>query len=235
VTDAGIRLDDHQVLDGVGLTGREISFSVFGVAGQAGALRALEVLANRLDLVITNVVAAPQALASIIPYAEAIVLDIGFSGTDVCLIRNDALVATAWIPFGGYFFTQSLAQAMEIDSSTARELKHAFANDNLTGTEPSRVETRLDGPRHRWYDAVLEVLAELSFDKPLPRRIYLTGGGSLLPGLDKLLRTDPMSYEGAPEVIRLGSQSLPVIKDLTDSLDYNLFALTLSLTVGLPE
>ncbi|MCP4704895.1 MAG: hypothetical protein GY865_09820, partial [candidate division Zixibacteria bacterium] len=48
VTDAGIYLDGRLVLGGPGLTGRDISFSVFGVAGQAGALRALEVLANRL-------------------------------------------------------------------------------------------------------------------------------------------------------------------------------------------
>ena len=33
---------------------------------------------------------------------------------------------------------------------------------------------------------------------------------------------------------RLG-QSLPGIKDVTEALDYNLFALTISLIVGLPE
>src|SRR5574341_860999 len=81
VTDAGIRLDDHLVLEGLGLTGQEISFSVFGVAGQAGALRALQVLATRLDLEVANVVAASQALAATMPQAEAIILDTGLSGT----------------------------------------------------------------------------------------------------------------------------------------------------------
>jgi cell division ATPase FtsA len=235
VNDAGLRLDNHLVLDGVGLTGTELSLSVFGVAGQAGALRSLEVLADRLDLAITNVVALPQALASVTPYAEAIILDIGFSGTDICLIRNDGLVGADWTPFGGYFFTRSLARALKVDTPAATELKHAWSRGELDQAEAARVQTHLDQPRLRWYHAVMEVLAELSGDKSLPRRIYMTGGGSLLPGLDKLLRTDPTPFDSAPEVSQLGQPSGLVIKDLTGSLNYSLFTLTLSLTIGLPE
>lgn len=241
VNDAGLRLDNHLVLDGVGLTGQEISFSVFGVAGQAGALRSLEVLADRLDLSIANVVAAPQALASITPYAEGIILDIGFSGTDVCLIRDDALVGADWIPFGGYFFTQSLARALEIDIIAAQELKHAFSDGGLAKAKAAEVANCLDEPRARWYDAIMEVLARLASDnplasaKPLPRRIYTTGGGSRLPGLERLLRADPTPFDSAPEVIQLGQQSTLSIKDLTDSMDYNFFTLTLSLIIGLPQ
>jgi cell division ATPase FtsA len=240
VNDAGLRLDNHLVLDGVGLTGQEISFSLFGVAGQAGALRSLEVLAQRLDLSIANVVASPQALASIAPYAEAIILDIGFSGTDICLIRDDALVGTDWIPFGGYFFTQSLARAMGIELTAARELKHAFSEGGLAKAKAAQVANYLDEPRARWYNAVMEVLARLSsdnplsHDKPLPKRIYMTGGGCRLPGLERLLRTDPTLFDSAPEVTQLGQQSSLSIKDLTDSLDYNFFTLTLSLIIGLP-
>jgi cell division ATPase FtsA len=81
----------------------------------------------------------------------------------------------------------------------------------------------------------MEVLAEFSYNGSLPRRIYLTGGGSLLPGLDKLLRTNPDPFDAAPEVSRLLGPVLPGIKDVTEALDYNLFALTISLIVGLPE
>ena len=81
----------------------------------------------------------------------------------------------------------------------------------------------------------MEVLTDLSLDKALPKRIYMTGGGSLLPGLDKLLRSDPLPFDSAPEVFQLGRKKLSSIKDLTDSLDYNIFALTLGSTIGLPE
>ena len=234
VTDAGLRLDNYPVLDGIGLTGAEITFSVFGVAGQAGALRALEVLAHRLDLSLANVVASPQALAAMVPYADAVILDIGFSGTDVCLIKGNALVSADWMPFGGYFFTQSLARSMHIDQPTARALKHALSKDELSEEKAEQVELHLAPIRRRWHKAALELLTERSPYNSLPRRIFMTGGGSLLPGLDKLLRTNPDPFDSAPDVSQLVSQGLPV-KDLTGALDYNLFALTISLIVGLPE
>jgi cell division ATPase FtsA len=195
----------------------------------------LEVLADRLDLILVNIVAAPQALASLAPHTESIILDAGFSGTDICLIRNNALVAAAWIPFGGYFFRYGLAQAMNVELAIAKELIHTLAGGQLAAREAAKLEGYLQPLRHRWYEGVMEVLADFSYDVPLPRRIYLTGGGSLLPGLDKLLRTNPAPFDSAPEVSRLIGLSLPGIKDITEALDYNLFALTLSLIVGLPE
>lgn len=243
VTDAGVYLDGRLVLGGIGLSGSELTYSVFGVAGQAAAMRALEVLANRLDLMITNVVAAWQALAAMSPHPEAILLDTGFAGTDICLIRDNALVAAGWIPFGGGFFTQSLGQGMELAPLEARQLKHAFAGGELPQAEAERVDAHLARARRRWYEAVMESLVELSlqadssglaFDRPLPRRIYLAGCGNLIPGLDKILPSDPAPFDGVPEVARLGPRALPTIKDLTENLDYNLFSLALSLTIGLP-
>jgi cell division ATPase FtsA len=235
VTDAGIRLDEHLVLEGLGLTGQELSLSVFGVAGHGGALRALQVLANRLDLEVANVVAAAQALAAVTPQAEAIIVDIGLSGTDICLIRDNALVAAGSTPFGGAFFTQAVAQALSVDLAEAEKLKRAFVANALPQEKAGQLEVYLDGPRCRWYDAVMDFLVGSVQGKPLPRKIYLTGGGSLLPGLDRLLRADPSLFQRAPEVTRLGAQALVAAKDLTQGLDYNLFGLALSLLVGLPD
>lgn len=235
VTDAGIRLDGHLVLEGLGLTGEEVSLSVFGVAGQAGALRALQVLANRLDLEVANVVAAAQALAAVTPQAEAIILDTGLSGSDICLIRDNALVAAGSTPFGGAFFTQAIAQALGLDLTAAERLKRAFGANALPQEQVEQLEAALDGPRCRWYDAVMDFLAEAAGGKELPRKIFLVGGGSLLPGLDKYLRADPSPFQRAPEVARLGVHGLGTAKDLTQGLDYNLFGLALSLLVGLPD
>jgi hypothetical protein len=81
----------------------------------------------------------------------------------------------------------------------------------------------------------MEFLLASGGARPLPRKVYLNGGGSLLPDLDKLLRAHPAPFDRAPEVSRVGALSLPEIKDLTNSIDYHLFALALSLTAGLPE
>jgi cell division ATPase FtsA len=230
VTDAATMLDGRLVVGEVGLTGRKISHSVFGVAAQASALRGLEVLAEALNLSIANVVASPHALAALSPQTDAIILDIGFSGTDILLIRNDALTATDWVPFGGYFFTQALAQLLGLSAKAARTLKHAYGNGSLLGDQAERMAGHLEPAFQRWYNAVFEVF--INFNQNLPRRIYLTGGASQMPGFERVLKINPAPFEAAPEVHRLGPTA---IKDLTDSMNYNLMALALSLTVGIPE
>ena len=235
VTDAGIRLDGHLVLGGVGLNGQELALSVFGVAGQASALRALELLANRLDLLVANVVASWHALALTVPYAESIVLDVGFSGTDVCLLRDDAVVAAEWFPLGGEFFTQALAKAVDISPAQALALKHAWGDGLLSEDEADQVDVWLEKAQYRWYKTLMQMLAKFSAGRPLPWKIYLTGGGSLLPGLERFLRADPRPFQRAPELARLSHFSRAGIRDLTDGLDKNLFSLALSLTAGLPE
>ena len=234
VTDAGVYLDDRLALDGIGLTGGELEMSVFGVAALAGALRALELLARRLDLTLLNVVSTWQALAATVPYAEAIVLDIGFAGTDVCLIRHDALVAAGWIPFGGDLFTQTLAEALNFEPVEVKDLKLAWANGDLEQREADYLEAYLSPARARWYNALMSLLTSMAGDKPLPWRIYVTGGGSLLPGLEALLRADSAAFNRAPEISRLGLRLPFIVKDLTEGLDYNSFAVALSLTAGLP-
>jgi cell division ATPase FtsA len=162
VSDAGCYIDQHLVLDGVGLTGRDITFSVFGVAGHAATLRALQVLADRLDVGIANIVAATQALATVAPHTEAIILDTGLSGTDICLIQDNALVATAWVPFGGNFFTQAVVQGLGVTQERAITLKQAFTAGTLEQAEACQVDAALDTPRRRWYQAVLESLLQLA-------------------------------------------------------------------------
>jgi cell division ATPase FtsA len=236
ITDAGTWLDSRRVAGQVeGLTGRKLTHAVLGVGVYTSALRGLEVLAEQLDLNLANVVASPHALAALAPSAEAIILDMGFSGPDICLIKNDALVAMEWIPFGGHFFSQSLAQAMAVPLPTALALKHNFGQGTLSPERAQQVEANLETAYERWYNGVMEILTGFLADEPLPRKIYLTGGASQMPHLDRLLKVDPAPFEAVPEVTWLTRPHLAAIKDLTDSLDYHLLALTLGLTIGIPE
>jgi cell division ATPase FtsA len=235
VSDAGITLDGKLVVEGTGLTGRELSLSVFGVAAQSSALRALEVLAENLNLNIANLVTSPHALASVVPYADAVIMDVGFSGTDISVVRRDTLVATDWIPFGGHFFTQSVAQVANITTAEARIMKHDYSTGELSVVQTENAFRFLKKPLRRWFEAVVDVLNIFAAERPLPRYIFLTGAASQLAGLDRVLKFAPSLFEAVPEVAYLGRQSLPFVKDLTENMNYNQMALSLSLVIGLPE
>jgi cell division ATPase FtsA len=235
VSDAGMTLDGRLIVEGTGLTGRELTLSVFGVAAQSSALRALEVLAENLNLNIANVVTSPHALASVVPTADAVIMDVGFSGTDISVVRNDVLVATDWIPFGGHYFTQSLVQVADMTATEAREVKHEYSTGDLSAIQTENIYRFLRRPLRRWFDAVVDILELFAAGNPLPRRIFLTGAASQLLGLDRVLKFAPSLFEAVPEVAYFGRQSLPYVKDLTEEMNYTQMALALSLVIGLPE
>ncbi len=180
-----------------------------------------------LGLNIIKVVATAQALTALVSANEAIVLDVGFSGTGIYVMGNGLLIKTTWVALGGNFFTQSLARVAQTTMPIAKEWKHALTAGDLTAQEAQWLNSHLDTARQRWSDAVLEALKPLALH--LPRHIYLTGGGSKLPGLAKSLRLASAMYHYAPEVTSLKINSSPTIKNLVGQFDEQLFALAIGL------
>ncbi len=203
ITPGVITVDGHQVTDPVGLKGRDLSLSAFGVAAWPPALQAAEAIADRLELALINLVAAPQSLTAVVPQREAILIDIGALGTGLHLIRHDVLVSTSWWPQGGQFFTQSLCRAFRCLPEEAEALKRAYADQVLSTSDKDLVARSLAKPIAIWLESLAGHLQQMTSrqvacrptDAPLdsdradhlPGRIYLTGGGSLLPGLSQAL------------------------------------------------
>jgi cell division ATPase FtsA len=224
LTPGAMTVDGHQVSDPVGLKGEELALSAFGVAVWPSALRAAEAIAERLDLRLVDVIAAPQSLASVVPQREAILLDIGAEGTCLHLIQYDALVATSWWPQGGRFFTQSMAKVFRCSLDEAEALKRAYADRALSERDHDLVTRSLAEGVATWREALIvrlgRMLREESLphlaDRPLnsnqvgwlPGRLYLTGGGSLLPdlagALSSLETMSALSFRRSLEIEALG-------------------------------
>jgi cell division ATPase FtsA len=224
LTPGAMTVDGHQVSDPVGLKGSEISLSAFGVAVWPSALRAAEAVAERLDLGLADVIAAPQSLASVVPQREAILLDVGAEGTSLHLIQHDALVTTSWWPQGGRFFTKSLAKTFRCSPYEAEALKRAYADGDLSERDHDLIARSLAKPVAAWREALTvrlqRVLKEESLRRPadgplnsnrvgsLPGRTYLTGGGSLLPDLAPALGSletmSSLSFRRSLEIESLG-------------------------------
>jgi cell division ATPase FtsA len=217
-------VDDHYVTDPVGLKGRELSLSTFGVAVRPSALKTVAMVAERLELALVNVVSASQALASVLPQWDGVLIDIGAYGTSVQLIQHDALVATSWWPQGGEFFTEYLSRIFSCSRDDAEALKRAYSDSALSTTDKALVARSLGKPVSTWVETLVtnlrqmgaEALARRSMNGPisashagaLPGRIYLTGGGSLLPDLSQALSaleaTTSLSFRRSIEIEPLG-------------------------------
>jgi cell division ATPase FtsA len=208
----------------VGLKGSEISLSAFGVAVWPSALRAAEAVAERLELGLVDVIAAPQSLASVVPQREAILLDVGAEGTCLHLIQHDALLATSWWPQGGRYFTNQMAGAFRCSLDEAEALKRAYADGALSEGDHDLVARALVEPVAAWREALTAGLGRMAGEEAarppadelltgnqagsLPGRLYLTGGGSLLPDLAGALgvleTTSGLSFRRSLEIEALG-------------------------------
>jgi len=224
LTPGAMTVDGHQVSDPVGLKGEELSVSAFGVAVWPSALRAAEAIAARLDLRLVDVIAAPQSLASVVPQREALLLDIGAQGTCLHLVQHDALVATSWWPQGGRFFTQRIARVFRCTLDEAEALKRAYTDAALSERDHDLVTRSLAEGVATWREALIvrlgRMLREQSLPHPagtplnsnqvgwLPGRLYLTGGGSLLPDLARALSSletmSALSFRRSLEIEALG-------------------------------
>jgi len=225
ITPGAVTVDGHHVTDPVGLKGQEISLSAFGVAVWPPVLRATEAIAERLELRLVDVVATPQALTTLVPRREAILIDIGAQGTGLSLIRHDALVATHWWPHGGEYFTKCLAEAFHCSLEEAEALKRAYTDHALSPEDEQLVARSLIGPVAGWSETLVAQLFHMAKvetahhptstgylmsakDDPLPGHIYLTGGGSLLPDLPQALfsleSTTSLNFRRSVEVESLG-------------------------------
>jgi cell division ATPase FtsA len=196
-------VDGHPVREAVGLKGKALAASVLGIAVPSRIVSAAATIARRLEVTPYAVMAVPQSLTGLVPQREAILIDVGHHGTNVNLIRHSTLMATIWWPQGGEHFTTSLARTFRCMPEHAEELKRAYVGNLLSREDAVLVKRALEKPMHDWFDSLVAVLRTLADEHRhnmsgicihegetsthpegvLPGRIFVTGGGSLLPDL----------------------------------------------------
>ncbi|OQY45513.1 MAG: hypothetical protein B6242_10270 [Anaerolineaceae bacterium 4572_78] len=209
---AGLWIDNHRVNDLLGLSGTSISLSIYAVSCQPAWIQALEKLAEWLELEIFLMVAASQSLATIVPTKNALVFNIGVSGTDCYMICHDTLHESRHVALGGGFFTVALRNTFGCDFQSAEALKLAFSAGTLSQKDIQLVEHAFEEPFQRWVSDVSQTISVMCADRIVPHDIYFVGGGAVLPNLDKyllsILKTSNLNFEHTPHITYLGNQPL---------------------------
>ncbi len=235
ITQTELRLDGKLVSDPVGLRGRQLSLGAYGVTSHPATLRGIEQLAERLELNIHQLIPTPPALATLVPAGDALLLNVGASGTDCLRIRHGALVDMRRVLFGGHFFSRHLSSRFKCNLADAEALKIAFGSNALVENDVRLVRRGLEEPLHRWATEVVSAINQLfpAVDSPqLPPQLYFTGGSAILPGLKNMLlyvlKDAGRTFEQSPEIVNLGERALPGFYNNPTGLRGVLFAPALS-------
>src|SRR5690625_242216 len=203
-------VDGHDgIRDPVGMSGVRLEVDVHIVAGAQGPLQNLKRCAREAGASVDGVVV--QSLASglaVLNEGEqeltTLLIDIGGGTTDIGVFRKGTLVHSAVIPLGGDHITQDISQLLRIPPDEAERIKKRYgvavpeladrevilevANPNYTASLSTFELAQVIRPR------VVEILdlvkqnveGEMGALELLASNVVMTGGSSLMPGLDQV-------------------------------------------------
>ena len=121
----------------------------------------------------------------------AVLIDVGYTNTDVAVAENAALTSVASIPAGGYHFASDLSFGLDVPGEIAEYVKrrYVFGEEPLSPTEiirmpggPKRVEHRaitliMEARANELIGLIRQSLAEQGVNADAYPVTYLTGGG----------------------------------------------------------
>ncbi|MDP3448494.1 MAG: cell division FtsA domain-containing protein [Eubacteriales bacterium] len=172
-------------------------------------VRAMEQALSPLDIEISMSVSTQLCAAlAVIPEKErvrpAILIDVGYTHTDVSIVENAALTDMRSIDVGGKHLSADLAFGLEIPLETAEQVKRRFVflQDPLSSTEIVRTPKGAKRVEHAAIELILEARAdelvsliraafkEMGISSEASPVTYLTGGGIAMMkgGIDYLKR-----------------------------------------------
>lgn len=199
------KVDDvNAAADPVGLYGRKLESNLLLLLANTNRLRNVIKAVHQAGYEVGGVslssyAAAQVALQAAFKDQGCVLIDIGANMTSVLFFKNGTLGDIQFIPWGGHYLTQSLAERLGLSMDMAEDIKktHAVASVNAPQTGEILIKREKDYlPIRReavcaavnWeIENLLTHLETVIKGSPLfhevNKGIVMAGGGALLPGL----------------------------------------------------
>ena len=153
---------------------------------------------------------------------NAIIMDVGGGTTDVAVVRNGGLEGTKIFAIGGRAFTKRIARELNIAHQEAEERKLSYSMGKAKKEDQESIKKILKDSVRVWLSGVSLVLKEFGDSEPLPPRILLCGGGSLLPEIEEALMQDKWTHDLAfakhPAIAFIKPHDVQHVFDKTNTL-----------------
>lgn len=222
---ADVILDNFRVEDPVGLEGKSMtvkSFYTFAPRVHVGYLKSL---AEALRLEAAAILPEPFTIVRAMKSSasedfQGIVVDVGGGTTDVAIVKKGVFVGTEMVAIGGRVFTKRIAQDLMINHEEAEKIKIRYSARELSQAKVPEVRAAIMKDIPLWLDSLELALNEYESEvKVFPDRIFLCGGGSLLPEIKSSLVEFPwtkrLSFNRVPSIKFLTPEDLSGISDNT--------------------
>lgn len=198
------------IRDPVGMSGVRLEAKVHIVTGAAASIQNVVKSVNRVGLDIEDVVLEQLAASEAILSADekdlgVALIDIGGATTGIAIFAEGSIKHTAIVPVGGNFLTTDIATGLRTPFAEAEKIKlnHGCAMTSMIpkedvievpsvgGREARMVSRQILGrivePRmDEILNMALKEIVRSGYEDLLAAGIVLTGGSSLLPGINEM-------------------------------------------------
>ena len=205
-------VDNEQgITDPIGMSGIRLEANFHIITGQITASKNIVKCVEKAGLHMRSLTLEPIASSTAVLSDEEMeagvaLVDIGGGTTDLAIFHEGIIRHTAVIPFGGNVITKDIKEGCKVMDRQAEQLKVKFGAalaeevyDNrvitipgLKGHEPKEISEKnlarvIQARIEEIFDHVYWEIRRSGYERKLIGGIVLTGGGSLLRHIDKLV------------------------------------------------
>lgn len=229
VSVTGMEIGGMPVDSLIGLKGRSVKLYFYASFAPKTYVEALRNIAKNLDLEIIGIVSQPFAIARAFSDAQskdfsAIFIDIGGGTTDIAVVEKGNVTDTQMFAFGGRVFTKEIAREQNIDYRHAESRKIKYGEDDLERSISSQVKKVVYPTAQVWMKTLKAAFEMYKEIETYPSRIYLCGGGALLPEIKEVLMEFPwtklLPFATVPKVALITPGKLGNITDNSGDLKH---------------
>jgi cell division protein FtsA len=166
-------------------------------------------------------------------------MDVGGGTTDIAVVNDDGVQGTKMFGIGGRAYTNSVARELDLEFGAAEQLKlEAAGGGTLSKDKAGKVDSALRKTLDVWSSGVELALGEFTKLDHLPHRVFLCGGGAILPMLMDHLQHrqwhQELPFTRQPVVQHIKPGQVVGISDTTDEITDHTFVTAMGLLrVGL--
>lgn len=229
-----IKIDGYNVIDPIGFSGRELSFTILNNYTTADCLKILQSIRKALDIKIFSLVSGPYATANAllanvfktgnINEASCILIDCAGKVTDISIFHKGFSEGPKTINLGGNSFTKRLASKFQLSNGEAEEFKMKYSRGELSPQVKRKVTECLNMDLRIWLKGIETILvSDYSGLEGLPALVLMYGGSCVLPGIKKALESEEwkkdINFLGPMGFEIINGNDIEGIKDRTNLLD----------------
>ncbi|EKD49562.1 MAG: cell division protein (septum formation), partial [uncultured bacterium] len=141
---------------------------------------------------------------------------------DIAVVHKGGVEGTKMLALGGRAFTKRLADKLGKSFEDAERVKLKYSADRLSPEAMVKIKELFEGDVRVWLSGVELALSEFRGIDLLPSKIFLCGGGSLLPGIKEALLSphwvENLPFARQPKVSYIEPSNVRDVVDKTGKL-----------------